>query len=205
MTTGTIDAASDPGWREAQEDAHHADPRGLLVVADGIGGDVGGGEAARAAVEAIVTELSDAPAPDAIADAFEWAARQIRERSAGGTTLIVVQVSGDQATIAWVGDSRVYLVRGSEDAALLTEDHLVQGGLERWLPDAPCPDQLEVALSAGDVLVVCTDGVSDVLDEAEIARTVREAIAPAGALVEAALDAGTSDNCTALTWAHGPA
>jgi serine/threonine protein phosphatase PrpC len=83
--------------------------------------------------------------------------------------------------------------------ALLTEDHHDGSGLTRWLPDAADPEQVTLILQPGEQLVLCTDGITDVLSDTEIADIV------AGALVAEALDAGANDNCTAVVYTHGGA
>lgn len=190
---------SDVGLRDAQEDAAFASTD-LLVVADGMGGHEGGAAASERAVAAIVEELSDGGSTADLTSAFDWACRCIEDGGAGGTTLVVAVCSGADAVIAWAGDSRAYLVRAGE-AQLLTDDHLgPDGGLSRWLPDEGTPQIVEVGLREGDALVLCTDGVSGVLSEEEIAATVLSADEPAEEVVEAALEAGADDNCSAAVW-----
>ena len=172
-----------------------------------MGGHVGGAAASAAAVEAVVEELGDLRAePDAatLEAAVDWAAQRVREASGGGTTLVIALLAEDGASarVTWVGDSRAYLVpAGAAEAEQLTVDHSDGHALTAWLPDRAEPDTITVALPAGARLVLCTDGVSDVLDEEALAQLVlAEDDDPAEALVAEALDAGASDNCTAVVW-----
>lgn len=186
--------ASDPGLRDSREDAYVTHER-CVVVCDGMGGHGGGARAADIAAHAIAEELRES---DDIESAIGFACREIEARGAGGTTAVVVLfTSSRQVRIAWVGDSRAYHVQQGE-AFRITDDHVgPDGGLSRWLPDEPGSESLDVVVEPGDCLVVCTDGVSNELDEDAIALIV-DADDPAELLVEAALDAGASDNCTAV-------
>jgi len=139
-----------------------------------------------------------------------------------GTTLATAWISGSRLFHAHVGDSRVYLLRSGR-LARLTRDHSVgqamldagvrgqagglqvslRGVLTRALGVEPSvdPDFGEVALEPGDRLLLCSDGVSDFVPDARIARLLAgtgPARAVAAALVEAAVDAGSTDNATAV-------
>jgi protein phosphatase len=137
-----------------------------------------------------------------------------------GTTLVLAVVWGGRASVANVGDSRAYLVRSgtatqlSVDhswvaeqvrAGLLSEDealrHPRRSRVTRALLGAPVePDLFEVAMRPGDLLVLCSDGLWDSLPAPRIAELVGAPgplDALVGALVDAALDAGSTDNVTA--------
>jgi len=141
-----------------------------------------------------------------------------------GSTLTLAVVEGDRATLAHVGDSRAYLFR---DGALqqLTEDHSVPGALLRQGKIAPeevhehphrnllyrclgLKPGIEVdilpgvALRPGDRLLLCSDGLWDMVHPAErLAALVAPARSPAALcheMVEAANQAGGEDNITAV-------
>ncbi len=132
--------------REKNEDccAHHRQGgRHLLIVADGMGGEVGGHEASRTAVAAVRNAFARSPTAEprrlleqAIADANQacLARQQQRPELRGmGTTLEVVIVEGEQAWWAHVGDGRIYFLHDGL-ATQLTSDHtlvhrLVEDGL----------------------------------------------------------------------------
>ena len=184
------------GPRDEQQDAYQTGDR-WIVVADGMGGHSAGQLAAEVAVEALAGELD---ADDDVESAIAWACRQVVEEGGGGTTAVLAQINGGEATIFWVGDSRAYRVSGG-DAELLTDDHVgPDGGLTRWIPDEPACERVDCILADGDALVLCTDGVSDVLDGEQIAAAAADPDDPAAAIVEAALEAGASDNCTAVVY-----
>lgn len=195
-----------------------------------MGGHAGGEVAACVALHAVAGPLPEAPSRiEAVRLAFQRAHRRIQEVAAQhpewremGTTLTVVWVKGGVALVGHVGDSRAYLVRRGT-AVRLTQDHslvaeLVRNGqlterqarshphrhvLTRALGADPLPavDVVEVALQAGDRLVLCTDGLIAALDEEEIARAVASATCAAqaaDALVREATRRQAPDNVTAV-------
>ncbi len=152
---------------------------------------------------------------------------QARERpeEAGnaGTTLTMALVRGQQAIIANVGDSRTYLLRG-RDFQQITRDHSLIAGLVasgnvsaeeafthparnvivRSLGREPEVevDVFEEQLHAGDALLLCTDGLWEMIRDAQaIASIVSEAPTPLDAcrdLIDAANTAGGADNVSAI-------
>lgn len=137
------------------------------------------------------------------------------------TTMICCALRDESAVLSHVGDSRCYLVRG-DTATLLTQDHTwvteqrksgaitaVQAEhsekrhvLTRVLGVEPLvtPETSSFALSSGDVLVLCTDGLYEAMYPEDIARMVSQDKAPADIareLVSYAVQADGSDNATA--------
>ena len=177
----------------------------LAIVADGMGGYEGGQEASRIAVEVIEEVYANAVvairAPGFL-QGFQTAHHRIQEYAdkypdlhGMGTTCTAMALLDHQLYFAHVGDSRLYLVRGSS-ISRLTHDHsyvsrLVENGVLRAeeaeshpqrhiltaalgagnsvTPDSPAEP---VALESGDVLVLCTDGLWGLLTEAEIQSAV---------------------------------
>lgn len=139
-----------------------------------------------------------------------------------GTTLVVLVIDGDQAHLAHVGDSRAYLFRNGR-LVRLTRDHTVvqqeiDAGrltpeLARLLPHKHIltqsvgfhgpvePDTTTRAILPGDVFVLCSDGMTDPLDDDAIEKMMDGVPVDvlADTMVEAALKAGTEDNVTVLT------
>jgi protein phosphatase len=204
-----------------------------LILADGMGGQSGGAEAATAAVAAAAQRLEVAHGTtglrDAVSDA-NLAVAEVRRQIGGnpGTTLVAALVEGGRLVLAHAGDSRAYLVRDGE-AVQLTDDHSLTGERVRagtldpeaarhdprrnyvtraLLGDPVEPDLSETPLRAGDVVVLCTDGLWEPLTDAEIAvlagdgRALDEA---ARRLVDAALAAGSADNVTGVLARLAPA
>lgn len=143
-----------------------------------------------------------------------------------GTTLTTCWIVGDTAAWAHVGDSRLYLFREGT-LRLLTRDHTHnefarRDGLPAVEPDFLCQSfifgsrglgddfalRLETGtdngaepLRPGDLLLLCSDGLSAVLDDAALAGLLaahEDPQAAADALLVAALEAGSTDNVTAL-------
>lgn len=203
--------------------------RGLLaVVADGMGGHAAGEVASLLAAETLMrVYFADAGSPQkALAAGFTAANRAIFEKSrsdpvcAGmGTTCTALALLGDRAFLGHIGDSRAYLLRGSE-LRQISHDNSLVGELVRMgaisaeearsradrnvilkaLGTAPHADPAiwrdGMPLSPGDIFVLCSDGLSDLVESAAIGETIAH-LPPAGAceaLIAAALAAGGHDN-----------
>lgn len=121
--------------RSVNEDSFAVDVRlGLYVVADGMGGHVGGAIASRVAVEAILEDMNETAQGGAsvavrLGRAVARACVRVQERGASqrelegmGTTVVALCLRGASAAIAHVGDSRAYRIRNAH-ASQLGEDH----------------------------------------------------------------------------------
>lgn len=200
----------------------------LTVLADGMGGHEGGELASSLAVEALARAYyhADAAPGDALEQALREASLEIyaasREDAAlrgMGTTCVAAAICEDQLWWAWVGDSRLYLLRGGQ-IYRLSEDHtvvheMVQRGLltdeeafehpDRSVLSRALGSRAEVEPSAadypiqlnpGDRLLLCSDGLHDLMTDAEMASLAVEPEVQVGAkaLLQAALDRGGFDN-----------
>jgi protein phosphatase len=216
--------------RELNEDTYYGDSElGLWLVADGMGGHEYGEVASALARETIVREVRDGtPLAQAIRIADEEIIRCSRRRGDSlpmGTTVAVARVSGNRFEVAWVGDSRVYLWR---DGALtqISQDHsyvqelIAQGAITadqaRSHPHRNVvtqalgvtdPRQLNVETLTGELrpgmqLLLCSDGLTEEVDDGNIARVLAHHECSAqecvDGLVAAALDGGGSDNVTVV-------
>jgi protein phosphatase len=223
-------AGTDTGrQRRANEDSLLAiDP--LFVVADGMGGAQAGEVASRIAVESFQLGLADSTRPElGLAELARAANARIHELShsnaehAGmGTTLTAAYVGEHDVAIAHVGDSRAYCLRDGQ-LLRLTDDHslvdelLRQGRLTpeeavehpqrsvitRALgPEGTVEvDTRSFAARAGDVYLLCSDGLTTMISEEKIAGTLlaHPRLRDAGeALIAAANDAGGRDNVTVV-------
>jgi len=215
----------------AQEEAQsHAGGR-LLIVADGMGGHRGGATASRLAADTVKSEyLSSATGDPAIAlhEALAMANARIFAESQTnpdlrgmGTTTSALVVRGNQAWLAHVGDSRIYLVRG-DGIKQLTDDHslvatMVREGLltAQEAETHPRRNVLQRSVGVGedvdidirgpfdvqenDTFILCSDGLHGLVKEEEIARVARLSLdAAAGEFVRLALERGAPDNVTVI-------
>ncbi|QTL01719.1 serine/threonine-protein phosphatase [Aquabacter sp. L1I39] len=221
----TVSSSSCQGAaRTRNQDAFLAAPRaGVFAVADGIGGLPNGDWASRSIVQALEDEATGTSLPfeqqvRLAEDAVLRTNRSLYEtgcRAAPpftmGSTIALVLVGHDRAACLWAGDSRIYLHH--EGALyLLTTDHVEKipfgaAGtsrtvLTRAVGSAPRLklDRVTVPFAPGDTLLLCSDGVFNVLP----ASLLRDLIAARGEnladrIVTEALDAGTQDDATAVT------
>ena len=146
-------------------------------------------------------------------------ARRHEEYHGMGTTATILSLDGGRAYFAHVGDSRIYLLRNNSFQQL-TEDHsyvetLVRRG-ELTAEEArvhPMKNVLTQAVGAvtnlhidkanfpverEDIFLLCTDGLTNMVDDAAVVKILQTAKNPADALIEAALDAGGRDNVSVI-------
>ncbi len=202
---------------------------GLLVVADGMGGHAAGDVASRMAAEVVESAAVDdgqtlAQALRLAHEALIEAGREGRGAPGMGTTCVACRLHGRLLETAWVGDSRLYRMRGGR-LEQLSRDHscvqsLVDAGelaaeavathpqrhvLAQCLGGA-APEGMEVeaetiAAEPGDRLLLCTDGLTGELPDARIEELLAAEAddrRAAQALVDAALAAGGHDNVTVI-------
>ena len=222
-----VGATTDIGQvREGNEDAILiSDP--LYAVADGMGGHRGGEVASNLALQTV--EQMFAERQGTLTEQVERANRAVFERSQSdrdvsgmGTTLTAALIEGGAVRLAHVGDSRAYLFRGGK-LQLLTEDHtlvhrmVVEGEItETEAENHPHRsvltralgvegdvrvDETKVQVREGDRLLLCTDGLTGMLSEDQIASVLQDVRDPQEAvdrLVREANRAGGIDNITAV-------
>ncbi|MBK1727022.1 PP2C family protein-serine/threonine phosphatase [Halorhodospira neutriphila] len=211
---------------------------GIAVLADGLGGLPYGDEAARLAVEAVVTIgrshhgsdhtwLESGGDPTKLVQLANRAVLSYTERDRRyegmGTTLALLCVAPDELAVAHVGDSRVYrLSEGRLER--LTRDHTpvqraVEAGemSEAQARHSPERNVLERALGAvtqsepevsrlprraGDLYLLCSDGLTGAVEDAEIATILGAAAASLeqrrDRLIQTALEAGGEDNVSVV-------
>jgi serine/threonine protein phosphatase PrpC len=203
----------------------------LALVADGMGGARAGQVASRLAGDTIrdVYTASVAPNPlDRLIDAFSAAHQTVADQASGnpawqgmGTTCTAVVIRDGYAYFAHVGDSRLYLIRGST-VLCLTRDHtavnrLIEQGVitPEEAVDHPQQHVLTAALGAGpdvhadlsqapiplepgDVLLLCTDGLWNLVGDQELSdiTATRSLDKACQNLVETAKRRGGPDNIT---------
>ena len=224
-----IGFASDVGRvRDGNEDAFLVDERmGLVAVADGMGGHRAGEVASATAIESLRANVaSGMPIRDAIANAnqavFTKAEHDESLQGMGTTVTAGTLATGDTLLVGHVGDSRLYLLRGG-DLHRVTDDHslveeLVREG--RLTPEQAAVhpqrstitralgvdasvdvDVYPIQLRVGDRLVFCSDGLTTMVRDENIATVLRRERDPqraANQLVADANEAGGEDNVTVV-------
>ena len=231
LQIGQKEVRTDPGRkRHHNEDSYVFQPP-LFAIADGMGGARAGEVASALAADALNEARGDGGGKHIVVQLIQEANRRVHERastdaetSGMGTTITVARVEDDgSVTFGHVGDSRAYLLRHN-NLEQLTDDHslvaeLVRRGelsaeaaevhpqrsvITRALgtdPDVDV-DAFSVDGEAGDVFLICSDGLSDMVDGRTIEAILREHRANLGeaarALVLAANRAGGDDNITAV-------
>jgi serine/threonine protein phosphatase PrpC len=220
----------------------------FAIIADGIGGHRAGEVAAELAVNYIQESISvsDGKNPlEIMESAIHTASQAIASRSASqadqygmGATCACLWVEGDKFYTAYIGDSRIYLIRDGRIQRLTVDHTWIQEAIEKGiitpdqahdhpnvhiirrhlgsveLPDVDfrlrlsLEDDNEQArknqgarLKAGDVLLMCSDGLTDMVWDDEILRlvTTRNALKSAAEdLVEQANERGGHDNITVI-------
>lgn len=223
-------AMSDKGRvREQNEDSYGCKDN-LFVVADGMGGHLAGEIASAIAVETILTsDLTNGNEIDlreAILRANEAILAEVSQNAdhiGMGTTVAVLQVLSDSVIIAHVGDSRIYCLNGQNELKLLTKDHslvaeLLQNGeiTENEAKTHPQRNLLTKALGTkgleevdvnrfplktGDKFLICSDGLTGMVDESVIREMMIENENPkilTENLINLANENGGIDNITVI-------
>jgi protein phosphatase len=204
---------------------------GLLAIADGMGGHASGEVASKMAIEILRESLrkEGEPLPDRLSSGVKLANRTIYEAAQSqpelngmGTTLTALQLNGNRLSIAHVGDSRAYLIRGGV-IEQITDDHTIvseqvargmmtreeaarsdmRNILSRALGIGPevKVDVEELTVSEDDKLVLCSDGLSELVSEDEILLEAQSSTRPDIAcdeLINLANQRGGEDNITVI-------
>ncbi len=211
--------------RKRNEDSAYAG-RWLCAVADGMGGHVAGDIASATVVDALRPFDVDAGSPGQLINVLgravsaasgQLAARIEADRSLAGmgTTLTAMLWSGNYAAVANIGDSRGYLLRRGT-LKLITEDHVmgklvaspapaqISTIIVRYLDGRSnrSPDLTLRSVLPGDRYLICSDGLSGVLE----ARVIRDVLVASGEdaaqmvtdLIQLTHEVGAPDNVTAI-------
>ncbi len=229
---GRVAKVTDTGRkRRRNEDSLVCEPP-LFAIADGMGGAQAGEVASRLAAAALIEGGSGARGEERIFELIQDANRRVFDRSSTdpnasgmGTTMTVALVDGDNVSFGHVGDSRAYLIRDGR-MEQLTEDHslvnelLKSGKLTREEaeihpqksvitravgtdPDVDV-DTFTVAGRNGDLFLLCSDGLTDLVAEREIFELVERHRADMDralrALVKEANRGGGDDNITVVAF-----
>lgn len=176
----------------------------LFVVADGMGGHKAGDMASRYTVDTLVELLKESGGKDpldAVNNNIKLVntlllkkAGESEEYEGMGTTLVVASVFGSTLRVANVGDSRLYVI--GDDITQITRDHslveeMVQlGKIDRKAArthekknyitraiggcDTVEPEMFSVDLKNDDIILMCSDGLTNMLEDSEIFRIIKE-------------------------------
>lgn len=181
----------------------------ILAVADGMGGHAGGEVASAIAIKTL--EISLASNPDVnLTEIFSNADKNVREEAERnpfqcykmGTTLVVARIQGNRLVVGNVGDSRAYLV-SPRRIEQITIDHnppFQKNLLTQIVGHCGVPDLFEKSVDTGDIVLLCSDGLSNMVDDSIIFEIVRETEFQeiCDKLIQAALDAGGLDNISVV-------
>jgi PPM family protein phosphatase len=233
---GSYAARTDTGRkRRRNEDAYVLAPP-LFAVADGMGGAQAGEVASRLAAAALEdTDPGRLTGPERVSSLIREANRRVHERSSTdpatsgmGTTMTVALVEDDGVVIGHVGDSRAYVVRGGR-IEQLTDDHslvneLLKSGklspeeaevhpqrsvITRAVGTDPEVDVDSFVVDAldGDVFLICSDGLTDMVADEQILGVVEQHRGNLDRmtkqLVAAANRGGGEDNITVVSFSIG--
>ena len=229
---GHVAVITDTGRRRRRnEDAYVCEPP-LFAIADGMGGAQAGEVASRLAAAALKESGAETGGEERIFDLIQEANRRVYDRSSTdpstsgmGTTITVALVENGNVAFGHVGDSRAYLIRARQ-MEQITEDHslvneLMKSGklsreeaeahpqrsvITRALgtdPDVDV-DTFTIEAQEGDVFLLCSDGLTDMVGEDEILELVdanrADIDAALKALVKAANRSGGEDNITVVAF-----
>ena len=214
--------------REQNEDSLIVTPP-LFVVADGMGGHAAGEVASEICVKTVAECAPKHADAEELGKAVEQANRDIitaaltgEGREGMGTTCTAAMLEADKLVIAQVGDSRAYLLHGGK-LSQITRDHslmanMIESGqitpeearfhpnrsvITRALGNDPdmVPDLYEIRVEAGDRLMLCSDGLTSMVEDEGIEAIMNRVADPqrcAAALVNEAIAAGGTDNVTVV-------
>ena len=197
----------------------------LFLVADGMGGHKAGEYASRFTVEKIVETIETSGQTEPVAamkEAVEAANRGLLEEAGMGPTVVAATVIGDHLHVANVGDSRLYLINHeairqiTRDHSLVEEmvrlgemdkadakDHPDKNIITRAVGVVPelSVDFFEVELKPGDTVLMCSDGLTNMIEDEEIKKIVlgqRDIVEKAEKLIDTANENGGKDNITVV-------
>jgi protein phosphatase len=210
----------------------------LFVIADGMGGAQAGEVASKAAAESFQAELPAAPPERILRETIEAANRTIHELARKDpsltgmgttTTAAILNPATEEVAIGHVGDSRAYRLRNGK-LERLTRDHSLVEEMRRkgQLTEAQAEDhpqrsiitralgpepEVEVDVQTvpaqpGDVFLICSDGLTTMLDDEHITRLLTRATSMQSAvraLVDEANRAGGRDNISVIAFKVGDA
>lgn len=215
-----------PGYREGEnEDSIGWDTAlSLWLVADGMGGHASGQLASTIARNKTLEAFSERPADDSILAAHraikEQASEQL-EHKGMGSTIVAAHVDDRTLHVHWVGDSRLYLFRQGvlkqvsvdhsfiellKEKVEMTEEEIRNHPQKNLVTQTlghedPTPSLRTVPLRKGDRLLLCSDGLTDYVADADIEATLKKGDdldEVTHQLIDQALSVGGKDNVSVI-------
>ncbi len=216
--------------RERNEDNYYIDKnRQIFIVCDGMGGHKGGDVASKLAVDTVVGVISNQAniSQYLLNEAIKKAHYNIWQQGQNnpdlfrmGTTIILAHITNDTLHLHHVGDSRAYLVRG-QSLTRLTNDHTLAAEMEKsgidenkrksynhiltralGINEDLVIDNIILDLQDDDIILLCSDGLTDLLTDVEILNIIKSNINQIPIigrnLISAAIDNGGNDNVTLI-------
>jgi type VI secretion system protein ImpM len=208
--------------RTVNQDAYLARPEsGIWVVADGVGGLAAGEIASRLVCDAFA-DLGAEATFDGLVEAAAERLHQVNGqlvraalRSASGvrcgSTVVALLLRGDRLAILWAGDSRAYRYRDGRLLQLTRDHSVVESGAGSDVPANVITravggdnvlelDALRDRLRPGDRFLLCSDGLTRMVDEDRLAEWAATASLEEGVdgMIRSSLDAGARDNVTVV-------
>lgn len=203
----------------------------VFIVADGMGGHNAGDYASKVTVETMVKEMEQSfeknplrifgKAIDAANGCIRKASAENPELDGMGTTVVAATCMGKYLQVANVGDSRLYIVNqgirqvtkdhslveemvragvlGREEARTRQDKHIITRAV--GAADEVEPDYFDVELAQGDIVLLCSDGLTNMLEDEQIRKIVSgegDLEKKARELVEMANENGGSDNISVI-------
>lgn len=203
----------------------------LFIVADGMGGHASGDLASSTAVDSMISFINATTETDpirALQCSIEAANKKVSELASSdselegmGTTIVAATIYGEQMYLANVGDSRLYII--NDEIEQITKDHslvdeLVRSGViskeeARFHPkkniitravgagEDLMVDLFQVSLRPDDIILMCSDGLTNMLEDEDIFLIIKQQRDVAGMverLVSAANENGGTDNISVL-------
>jgi serine/threonine protein phosphatase PrpC len=201
-------------------------PHNLWFVADGMGGYSKGELASRIVKQTVLKGMAD---PDVqlkqlALDSHQAIVDEIAKKTGPaqmGSTLVLLQIKERNCQVTWVGDSRAYVWRKGKLEQINRDHTFIQSLVDEGMLDpknvfnhprknellqalgmgAPEPEETELRLESYDWLILCSDGLHDVVTQEEITNVLKDCKLPNEAtqkLIQASLDRGVDDNVSVI-------
>jgi serine/threonine protein phosphatase PrpC len=201
-------------------------PHNMWFVADGMGGYAKGEIASGIVKKAVLKGMAnpDVQLDQLVLDAHQAIVDELAKESGPsqmGSTLVLMQVVERSCKVAWVGDSRAYLWRKGHLGQINRDHTFLQSLVDEGVMEAkdvhkhprknellqalgmglPEPEETEIRLDSHDWLILCSDGLHDVVTQDEITDVLQDCKSPGEAtqkLIQASLDRGVDDNVSVI-------